>query len=71
MCNATPAESMPVVALPAPSAANVSGKARGWLGQVQAMVGALWDAYAEIAVYIEVLRVEAGLPAPPNSKGGA
>lgn len=34
------------------------------------MVGALWDAYAEIAVYIEVLRVEAGLPAPPNSKGG-
>lgn len=58
-----------VVALP--SAASVSVTHRGWFGQVQAVVGALWDAYAEIAVYIEVLRVEAGLPAPPNFKGGA
>ena len=71
MCTATTAMLSAVVALPTPSAANVSVKMRGWLGQVQATVGALWDAYAEIAVYIEVLRVEAGLPAPPNFKGGA
>jgi len=35
--------------------------------QVRAVQGALWDAYAEVAIYMEVLQVAA---APPPGRGG-
>ncbi|KAK9825358.1 hypothetical protein WJX81_003161 [Elliptochloris bilobata] len=40
----------------------------GW--QVEAMKGALWDAYAEVAIYMEILQVQVGAPRPgrPNAK---
>ena len=37
--------------------------------QVEATKGALWDAFAEVAVYMEVLRVRVGTAAPASAKG--
>lgn len=37
--------------------------------QVEATKGALWDAFAEVAVYMEVLRVRVSTAAPASAKG--
>ncbi|KAK9825364.1 hypothetical protein WJX81_004084 [Elliptochloris bilobata] len=41
----------------------------GW--QVEATKGALWDAYAEVAVYMDALQVQVGARTPSRAKGGA
>jgi len=49
------------------SGARLCQRQRCRRAQVRAVQGALWDAYAEIAIYMEVLQVAA---APPPGRGG-
>lgn len=39
------------------------------LRQVEATKGALWDAYAEVAIYMEILHVQAGARGPAKAAG--
>ncbi|KAK9818906.1 hypothetical protein WJX81_000729, partial [Elliptochloris bilobata] len=39
--------------------------------KVQATVGALWDAFAEVAVYLEVLKVQVGVPVLEPYRGAS
>ena len=37
--------------------------------QVEATKGALWDAYAEVAIYMEILHVQASARRPAKAAG--